>query len=53
MNTIRMFAFAAAVLITALLFRAVADGFTLEKPIPAATVAHTAGTSGSPKPAAD
>ena len=33
MNTIRMIAFAAAVLITAFLFGAIGDAFTFEQPI--------------------
>ena len=40
MNIIRMFAFAAAVLITALLFGAIAEGSTSEQPIHAATAVH-------------
>jgi hypothetical protein len=42
MNAIRMFAFAAAVLMTALLFRVFADAFTSEQPIHAATAVHKA-----------
>jgi hypothetical protein len=53
MNTIRMFAFAAAVLITALLFGAIADGFTFEQSIHAATAAHGAAGSSGSKSAAD
>jgi hypothetical protein len=53
MNTIRMFAFAAAVLITALFFRVIADGFTSEQPIHTAIAAHGAAASGGPKSAAD
>lgn len=53
MNTIRMFAFVAAVLITAFLFRVIADGFTSEQSIHAATAAHGAAASGGPKSAAD
>jgi hypothetical protein len=41
MNTIRMFAFIAAVLITAVLFRVIADGLTDE---PATSVATEAST---------
>jgi hypothetical protein len=37
MNRIRTIAFLAAVLITASLFRVVADGFTLEQPLRIAT----------------
>ena len=39
MNTIRMFAFVAAVLITAVLFRVIADGLTDEQAVHAATEA--------------
>jgi hypothetical protein len=55
MNTIRMFAFVAAVLITALIFRVVADSFTAEEPIHTATgvAANGAATSGGPQLAAD
>ena len=53
MNTIRMLAFAAAVLITAFLFRVIADGFTPEQPIHAAAAAHGAAASGGPKSTAD
>jgi len=42
MNTIRMFALAAAVLITALLFGAIAEGFTSQQPIHSATAVHGA-----------
>ncbi len=42
MNTIRMFAFIAAVLITAVLFRVIADGLTDD---PAARVATEASTA--------
>jgi hypothetical protein len=45
MNTIRMFAFAAAILITAALFAALADGFVSESPIDATTAAHAAAPS--------
>jgi hypothetical protein len=48
MNTIRMFAFAAALLITAALFAVIADGFVSEPPIDAATAAHTAADRSSP-----
>ena len=40
MNIIRMFAFAAAVLITALLFGAIAEGSTSEQLIHAARAVH-------------
>jgi hypothetical protein len=53
MNAIRMFAFAAAVLITALLFRVIADGFTSEQTIHTATAAHGTAAPGGPKSAAD
>jgi hypothetical protein len=55
MNTIRMLAFVAAVLITAFLFRMIADGFTAEQSIhPApAVVATGAGASDGPQSAAD
>jgi hypothetical protein len=52
MNTIRMFAFVAAVLITAFLFRVIAVGFTSEQPIHAAIAAHGAAASGGPQSAA-
>jgi hypothetical protein len=48
MNTIRMFAFAAALLITAALFAFIADGFTSEPPVDAATAASTAADRASP-----
>jgi hypothetical protein len=49
MNTIRMLAFVAAVLITAFLFRAIAVGFTSEQPSRAAAAAHgTAADRSSP-----
>ena len=51
MRTIRMFAFAAAVLITALLFRVIADGFTSEQPVHTA-IAHGAAASGATQSAA-
>jgi hypothetical protein len=47
MNTIRMFAFAAAILITAALFAAIADGLS-ETPVDAATAAHTPADRASP-----
>jgi hypothetical protein len=47
MNAIRMFAFAAAVLMTALLFRLFADAFTSEQPVDAATAVHGAAASRS------
>jgi hypothetical protein len=56
MNTNRMFAFVAAVLITAALFGAIADGFTSEQSTQTATAAHGAvasGGSGGPNSAAD
>jgi hypothetical protein len=53
MNTIRMAAFAAAVLITAFLFRAMADGFTYPQPIDDATLVHGAAAAHSQKTAAD
>jgi hypothetical protein len=40
MNTTRMFAFAAAVLMTALLFGVFADAFASEQPIHTATAVH-------------
>ena len=46
MNTIRMFAFAVAILITALIFRVIADGFTYAQPIHAATAVHGAASPG-------
>jgi hypothetical protein len=42
MNTIRMFAFAAAILITAALFAVLADGFVSEPSIDTTTAAHAA-----------
>jgi hypothetical protein len=42
MNTIRMFAFAAAVLMTALLFGVFADAFTSEQPTHGPTAVHGA-----------
>ncbi len=48
MNIIRMFAFAAAVLITALLFGAIAEGSTSEQPIHAATAVHGTAAPGWP-----
>jgi hypothetical protein len=48
MNTIRMFAFAAAVLITAALFAAIADGFDSNPPIDAAPAAHAPADRASP-----
>jgi hypothetical protein len=50
MNTIRMFAVVAAVLITALLFRVIADGFTSEQPIHAATRVAATGAAASDGP---
>jgi len=52
MNTIRMFAFAAAVLMTAVLFRVFADAFTAEQPNPAATAIHRAAAPDGPKSSA-
>jgi hypothetical protein len=46
MNTIRMFAFAAALLITALLFGVFADAFTSAQPIHGATAVHGAAAPG-------
>ena len=48
MNAIRMFAFAAAILITAALFAVIADGFTSETPIDAATAAHAPADRAAP-----
>ena len=42
MNTIRMFAFVAAVLVTAFLLLAIAYGLTVQQPIHGATAAATA-----------
>jgi hypothetical protein len=55
MNTIRMLAFVAAVLITAFLFRMIADGFTAEQPIHTAPAVATTGAAASdgPQSAAD
>jgi hypothetical protein len=55
MNTIRMFAFVAAVLITAFLFRVIADAFIFEQPIHAATSVAATGAAASdgPQSAAD
>jgi hypothetical protein len=53
MNAIRLFAFAAAILITALLFRVIADGFTSEQPIRTAIAAHGTAAPGGTKSAAD
>jgi len=53
MNTIRMFAFAAAVFITAFLFGAIADGFAFEQPAHTAIAAHGAAASGTLQSAAD
>jgi hypothetical protein len=50
MNTIRMFTFIVAVLITAVLFRVIADGLTDEQ---AVHVATEASASDRPRPAAD
>jgi hypothetical protein len=51
MNTIRMFAFAAAILITAALFAVIADGFTPDPPIGATAAAHPAAASSGPQSA--
>jgi hypothetical protein len=55
MNSVRMIAFVAAVLITASLFRVIADGFTLEQPLHIAIgePASAAAASGSLKTAAE
>jgi hypothetical protein len=53
MNTIRIFAFAAAILITAALFAVIADGFTSDAAIGAATAAHAATASRGPHSATD
>jgi hypothetical protein len=42
MNTIRLFAFVAAVLITAFLFRVIAYASTVQQPVHGATAAATA-----------
>jgi len=44
MNTIRMFAFVAAVLITAFFFRVIADGFTVPQHAPARVAASAQAT---------
>jgi hypothetical protein len=48
MNAIRMFAFAAAILITAALFAVIADGFTSDPTSGAATAAHAAPAARGP-----
>jgi hypothetical protein len=53
MNTIRIFALASAILITAFLFGVIAEGFTSEQPIHAATAAHGAADSSGSKSVAD
>jgi hypothetical protein len=53
MNIIRMFAFTAAVLMTAFVFRVLADGFSSEQPIHAAIAPHEVAASGGPRSAAD
>jgi hypothetical protein len=55
MNSIRVIAFVAAVLITATLFRGIADGFTLEQPLRIAIgePASGAAPSNAPKTAPD
>jgi hypothetical protein len=50
MNTIRMFAFAAAVLMTALLCRVIADGLTGADPMPVATAADATRASAERPP---
>jgi hypothetical protein len=40
MNTIRMFAFVAAVLLTAFFFRVISNGLTNDEPVPNAIAAH-------------
>ena len=52
MKTTRMIAFIAAILITASLFGALAEGFTSEQRIHAATADQAAAASGAPKSAA-
>jgi hypothetical protein len=53
MNTIRMLAFAAALLITAFLFGVIADSFSFEQSTYPATAAHGAAASGGPNSAAE
>jgi hypothetical protein len=53
MNTIRIFAFTAAVVITVFLFGAIGDGFNSEQPIHAATAAHRSAGAGGPMSEAD
>jgi hypothetical protein len=53
MNGIRMFAFSSAVLITAFLLRAIADGFPSEPPTHGAIAAHRSAAPAGPKSAAD
>jgi hypothetical protein len=55
MNSIRMLAFVAAVLITVSLFRVIGDGFTLEQPLRIAIGEPASGAAASvgPKTAAD
>ncbi len=48
MNTIRMFAFAAAILITAALFAVVADAFISDIPSDTATAVHAPADSAAP-----
>jgi hypothetical protein len=50
MNTIRMLAFVAAVLITAFLFRVIADGATPEQPIQTAPAVAATGAAASDGP---
>lgn len=50
MNTLRMFAFAVAVLITAFLFRAIAIGFTSEQPAHTEMAAHGPAAAGGVNP---
>jgi len=53
MNTLRMFAFAVAVLITAFLFRAIAIGFTSEQSARTEMAAHGPVAAGGAKTAPD
>jgi hypothetical protein len=49
MNGIRMFAFFSAILITAFLLRAIADGFPSEPPAHGATAVHRSAAPAGPK----